>query len=183
MGLYLALGIMMGLIAFRMFPRHVVKDFVKAPEGSRLEYVYDRIDHDSLYGEIAERELADHLRANTSEMQKIEFASIWPGAVWMAERQRASRFTTWYALAMTRGAAQTEYQHQWQAEYVNSIRQEQPQYVIIARGPRSFLLAAENEPRMMFMRLPGMTELMRERYEPDTVIRGYDVYRLREASR
>lgn len=177
-----AFGLMTALIGYRMFPRHIVKDYIRAPADLRVEYVYDRIDHDSLYGERAERELATYLSSNTSAADKIEIASIWPGASWMAERQRASRFTTWYALAMMRDAKQTEYQHVWQAEYVNGIREEQPKFVVVARGPKSFLLATENEPRAMFFRLPGMSELIRERYEPDTVIRGFDVYQLREAN-
>jgi hypothetical protein len=172
----------MALIAFRMFPRHVVKDFVKAPEsaGSRLDYVYDRIDHDSLYGERAERELAQYLRRHTREDERIELASIWPGAQWMAERQKASRFTTWYALAMTQDGKQTQYQREWQTEYVSDIRRQIPKYVVIARGPKSFLIEPKNEPWEMFFRLEGMQQLMQERYVPDTTIKGFDLYRLRE---
>lgn len=180
---YVAFVMLVGIVAIRMFPRHVVKDYFKGPSGGRLEYVYNRIDHDSLYGELAERELAAYIKQHTSPLDKIEMASIWPGVSWMAERQRASRFTTWYALAMTQHGKQTAYQQQWQQEYVRSIREERPRYLIVARGPRSFLLAPENEPRAMFFRIAGMSELVRGHYDPDTVIRGYDVYRLKASGR
>jgi hypothetical protein len=180
----LALGVMMALVAFRMFPRHVVKEFFIAPAfaHSRLEYVYDRIDHDKMYGEVAERELAAYLRSHTAITDRIEIASIWPGAGWMTERQRASRFTTWYALAMTQNGEQTDYQREWQQEYVHSIRDQKPKFVIVARGPKSFLLSPENEPSAMFFRLPGMRELMVQSYEPDTVIKGFNVYRFKGVS-
>lgn len=100
----------------------------------------------------------------------------------MSERERASRFTTWYALAMTQEGMQTEYQQQWQKEYVSDIESKGPKFVVIARGPKSFLLAPENEPHEMFFRLSGMSQLMSKRYAPDAVIRGFDIYKLREAA-
>lgn len=180
----IALFGLLAIVAIRMFPRHVVKDYFvpAASASSRLEHVYDRIDHDTLYGERAERELAQYLRSNTGPDDAIEIASIWPGAAWMAERRRASRFTTWYALAMTREGKQTEYQQAWQREYVNSIRTARPVFVVIARGPRSFLISHENEPSNMFFRLPGMQGLMDSNYSFDSKIRGFDIYRHKAAA-
>jgi hypothetical protein len=174
-----ALAGLIVLVAFRLFPRHVVKEYLFAPASahSRLGNVYDRIDQDTLYGEIGERELSQYLRNNTKPSDAIEIASIWPGAAWMAERRRASRFTTWYALAMTREGKQAEYQSQWQREYVDSIRSASPAIVVVARGPKSFLVSPENEPSQMFFQLPGMRVLMDSNYIFATSMRGFDIYR------
>jgi hypothetical protein len=179
----IALVLFLAVIGIRMFPRHVVKEYLKAPGSdlaSRLEHVYARIDSDSLYGAAAERDLSQYVKINSPAEATIEFATIWPGAGWKAERRLAGRFTTWYALGMTRASGDhLEYQHQWQREYLDSIERVKPEMIIIAKGPRSFLLRSEHEPWNKYFMLPGMRELMQSRYEFDTVIRGFDIYRLR----
>lgn len=178
------LFLLLGLAAFRLYPRHVVREYVFAKNAagdSRLDYVYNRIDHDTLYGNGAQAELARYIRLQTQPSDAIEYATIWPGASWRSERLQASRFTTWYALAMTgKEGEHTPYQVEWQKEYVDSIDRVRPKLVIVAQGPKSFLLKPEQEPINKFIALDGMQGLMNSMYTFDTTFRGFTIYRLKE---
>ncbi len=137
-----------------------------------------QIDHpDSLYGANAEQNLLAFMRLPENSKGAIEVCSCDPVLRFHLKRLCVSRYPTLVYLAIkTPENGYTSYQLRWQRNYVDTLRITKPRFIIIGRKMKFW--AISNFDNFLHS-LPGFDNLLFTYYQVDTVIGGYEVYRLK----
>jgi hypothetical protein len=180
---WLAIGIV-ALIAYLYFPRALVSQFVRhGANKAAAETIAANTASFTGFGLSDERRVADYIDAEGVAADKVEFMLLWPGLRWRCGNASLTRFTTTYALTMNSEAGSiTNYQDRWKREYDSTLFHSRPTLIVSADGPE--YLAAERgmSPDSLLHSLPKSKDLLITNYHLDTVIGGFNIYRLNEAA-
>jgi|GEM_PF-1361964 len=167
-------------LTYRLYPRHLWGLYRTASASSMpvLQYAYNIVDTDPLTGPYAENIAAAYLKRVDTNRARVEVLAVSrPYLRVKAGLESATRFICLEPL-LPRDNTFTSFQKKWREEYVDSLREVRPKFVVFAdnllriwssKGP--FALAGE---------IPGLSKFLEQNYQLDTVIRGFTFYRLNE---
>ena len=116
-------------------------------------------------------------------LSSVEVLSFAAGLQAHLVRDRVTRFAHLHGLAYRLNPEDTihprftEVQLRWHAEYMAALRAGRPDYVVIVREtPFSYLTDVRRD---LTRHLDGLDAWLTERYQPDTTIGHYEIYRAR----
>ena len=161
-----------------LYPRHLIRYYASGlHSGEPLHYTYAKVLSDSLFGLAAQEEAVRYLDARIGGSAKVEYVTLFPALSWRLGHPTATRFTTIVPLARA-SEAPPLYVKVWQKEFIDSIQSAKPSYVILSRSHEwwPFVHAYADS---VAHQIPGFDEMLATRYQLDTVIRGFELYRLR----
>jgi hypothetical protein len=173
-----AIAVSLLLLFVLLYQRHLVRYYLNGiGSGDALHYTYAKVLSDSLFGLDAEEEVTHYLNARIEPSAKVEYATLFPALKWRLRHPSATRFTTLVPLARTPEAS-PDYVETWRKEFVDSIRSAKPAYILLSRSHKwwPFVNAYADS---VAHQIPGFDSELARDYELDTVIRGFELYRLR----
>jgi hypothetical protein len=174
-------AIIFALVLFAAFyyPRHLVRIIILSlGDKHPIERTYEAVIHDSSYGIRAQRNVVRYIDSKMPHNMPIEFASFYPSLGWRLGRPLASRFTTLIPL-MPLLHGEPDYIRAWQYEFIESLVSVRPRYIIRSSLHVWWPFARAYEDSSTHA-IPGFDSLIAASYEPDTMIGGFTLYRIRQ---
>jgi len=178
--LALSLGFLALLVGV-YWQRHLLGYFVAGLQQgapSAIEYAYARYNPDPQNGWEVQQKVKQYLQKRVLPTQPIEVVSIIPSMRWRVERESVTRFTTLLPLTMhLKQGEQTNYQKEWQKEFLTSLILVQPPYIVLTAFPTEYNANVQDIPSNLPHKVPGLDDFLAMQYHLDTVLGGYHLYR------
>ncbi len=178
---YGAIVIALGLFVYLYYPRHLLRySFEDRKRERPLQATYDRVLSDSLFGLEAQREVINYIDRSSSRNDPVEYVSLFPSLRWRMARPEATGFTTIVPLCATDAGAKSLpiYVNTWRREFIDSLVSVRPRFIITSRSQEWWPFVGMNADAALHS-IPGFDSLLSARYVPDTVIKGFNLYRIR----
>lgn len=177
--LALSLGFLALLVGV-YWQRHLLGYFVTGLQQgapSALEYAYARYNPDPQNGWEVQQKVKQYLQKRVLPTQPVEVVSIIPSMRWRVERESVTRFTTLLPLTMhLKQGEQTNYQKEWQREFLTSLILVQPPYIVLTAFPTEYNANVQDIPSNLPHKVPGLDDFLAMQYRLDTVLGGYHLY-------
>ncbi len=174
-------AVLMIYLGYRLYPRNFVHDYRRAVASGQpiLDYVYSKIDSDSMNGYGAEAKAVAYLRKADSEKRPIEVICYnRPYLREIAGLEAATRFSEILPLTIpARGDTFTSYQQEWRKEFVERVQTVRPKFIVFVHIQGGLLTL--KSPENLATSIPGFSTLLSCHYRMDTAIRGFTFYKLR----
>jgi hypothetical protein len=157
------------ILASVLYPWGLVRSFVKGKFSIESAYAY----FGPTQGMQEQSTIASYLTYHTSPNEFIEVIGD-PGVSWRVARRESIRFTReWDFLFTARSGQTTDYQREWRAEYLQSLQQTSPRYIVIARDPGE---TANTLFSASMSETPEIMDFIQRFYHPDTLFIGHAIY-------
>ena len=176
---YVALTAGLFLFIYAYYPKHLLRYYYQnIPTGRPLEATYERVLSDSLFGLVAQREVKGYLDRRLGPNDRVEYASLFPGLRWRLARSEATRFTTLVPIVIAGPNARNDYLASWKKEFIDSLSSARPKFIILSKSLEWWPFVSMTADRALHS-IPGFDSLLAANYRIDTVIRGYELYRIK----
>jgi hypothetical protein len=177
---YGAIVIALGLFIYSYYPRHLLRYYFEDRKNERpLQATYDRVLSDTLFGLSAQREVINYLDRSVRQNDPVEYVSLFPSLRWRMARPEATGFTTIVPICAADGAKSLpNYVNTWRRGFIDSLASVRPRYIITSRSQEWWPFVGMNADAALHS-IPGFDSLLSARYVPDTVIKGFNLYRIR----
>jgi hypothetical protein len=139
--------------------------------------------NDSLFGAKVESDVIRYFNETRNRDGLVEICSTDPTLRLHLDRPSATGYPALHMLATevredNHGESIfTEYQRQWQRNYIDSLRIIRPKFIVVARHMKYWAVPDLNDSFLRY--LPSFDSLLRISYSLDTVLGGYEVYQIR----
>jgi 4-amino-4-deoxy-L-arabinose transferase-like glycosyltransferase len=128
-----------------------------------------------LTGDSLESEVVSYIRHNTNDRDTVEVSAFFPDIRWQIELPSATRFTTPTPLLLRPAHGTfTDFQKEWQAEYVTAIERIRPKFYIVQNAVDS---ASDVVTLRDLLAFPGFAAFVHQAYTLDTTMKEYYIYR------
>jgi hypothetical protein len=170
------LGVAVLLFASLFYPRHLVRYYLDGWSTTHpIDYTYERVLSDSLFGLRAQTEVANYINNRTHPDAPIEYATLFPNLRWRLGHPPATRFTTLVPLAPSLRLV-PDYITSWRREYIASLAGTRPPFIILSRSHEWWPFVQTYADSTVHL-VAGFDSLLAANYNLDTVIRGYTLYK------
>ncbi|HET6400015.1 MAG TPA: glycosyltransferase family 39 protein [Candidatus Kapabacteria bacterium] len=163
------------LVGCVLYPWGLVRSFVKGSFSIESAYRY----FPEQFRLAQENEnIASYLTRHTNPNEFIEVIGD-PGVAWRTARQKSTRFQYEWTFLFTNPKGQvTDFQQEWRAEFLRSLRQTSPHFIIIARerGKTASILFNSS-----FVQTPEILNFIQQNYALDTLFDQHAIYRRKQA--
>ena len=148
--------------------------------GGSLETLYAKSSENANEAELSEQNLSQYLLAKGSRHSCIEIWGNSPGVYWRTESYSSSRFTTLQPLVVLGPShTLTDFQKDWQREFMDSLNHTRPKCLVIAKVPSAFQFFFQHPPNILADSIPGFRSYIAANYSLDTSMRDWEVYGLK----
>ena len=166
--------------AYLYYPHHLLRYYWEEYRrtDTPLEATYERVLSDSLFGLAAEQNVVEYVHARVKPWEPVEYVSIFPGMRWRLARPAATQFTSIVPLVA--------YQHrvpafgaEWRKEFLDTFVHHPPRLLVVSLSQQWWPFVGKTNDSAIAS-IPGFDSLLSAMYLPDTIIRGYKIYRKRQ---
>ena len=124
------------------------------------------------YEDSSTNKMVSYVMQHTAPTDTVDVASDFSSDEWRIDRASSSRFATVQCLTLTRkDGSFTDYQRDWQSEYVSNVRHAKYYVVENLTDP-----SGHDSKLDYFFRIPGLKAVLAEDYSLDTIIGNYYIY-------
>jgi hypothetical protein len=174
---------LLAIAVIGLYPWRLLHEFVVS--GYSLESTYRVAFPDSLYGPDMQEKITSYIMNTTRPSDYVEYSSMFPGPRWRIERREATRFTSLFPIIVhDKHGKFTDYQRDWQYEYVARLRSVKPAVVAIEEIPDPAHTRTERFPPVWkrLKEVPGMLDLLANQYRLDTTFGNCTIFRVKATS-
>jgi hypothetical protein len=171
---------LLAIAVIGLYPWRLLREFVVS--GYSLESTYRVAFPDSLYGPDMQETITNYIMNTTRPSDYVEYSSMFPGPRWRIERREATRFTSLFPIIVhDKQGTVTDYQRDWQSEYVERLRSVKPAVIAIEEIPDPAHTRTERFPPVWkrLKEVPGMLDLLASQYRLDTIFGNCTIFRLK----
>jgi len=144
-------------------------------ETDPIEYAYRRDPHEPADKFLRAEVVVNYLKSKHVEGGRIECWGMSPWIYWRTHTASASRFTKMEPLVMKMpNGGYAPYQLRWRAEFVDSIANVYPSFVILPYDSNTSFWSLQ-----LAHNLPGFDSILQSKYVHDTDLAGWLLYRRR----
>jgi hypothetical protein len=137
----------------------------------------NRYDHYGDFSLSADREVAAYVQDQTDTDETVFIWGFEPLVYFLADRRPASRFI--YTVPLVTDWSPPE----WREELVRDLTGQLPTYVLILhRDALPWMTGRRDDSATQLLSFPALTGILDERYEKESTIEDFTIWRLRQAS-
>ncbi|HEY3874228.1 MAG TPA: hypothetical protein VGM92_02025, partial [Candidatus Kapabacteria bacterium] len=172
-------SLLIGYFVLRVFPQGLVRPFLVewlrgTPNG--LLAAQAQLEPEPGFILADDAAVASFIERTMPNGERFECASRQAGVRWRMHRESATRYTTFYAIAMTSPhGTHPDFQQKWREAYLDSLFAIRPYYLIVSDEPMGFSDHPMPSPLVSIHQIEGFDSRIMPMYSFDTIIGGYEI--------